>query len=61
MTTSSGLQNYFETDAYEENRARLQERREAEQRRARELAEKRRALETRLKEVDGGHTTHNDA
>ena len=42
MTT--GVQNYFETDAYEENRARLLERREAAQRRARELAEKRRAL-----------------
>ena len=48
MTTSSGVQNYFETDAYEENRARLLERREAAQKRARELAEKRRARELEI-------------
>ena len=48
MTTSSGVQNYFETDAYEESRARLLERREAAQRRARELAERRRARELEI-------------
>lgn len=51
MTTSSGVRNYFETDEYEESRARLLERREAAQRRARELAEKRRAREQEIKDA----------